>query len=121
MGGVSSVVSRRLAKLEEDAQDRAAAEMRRVWANLTDWEIALMLAPYADGIREPTPEEREMEKNSRAAMPEELITRAAGLTEHMGPEERDRRVSNLVGTFGISERRDRIRRHMLASGGGDER
>lgn len=109
MGGVS----RRLARLEEVSQNRAAAEMRRAWASFTDRELATLLAPYADGIREPTPEEREVEGKARAAMPEELIARAAGLTERMEPEERDRRISNLVRTFGISERRDRIRRHML--------
>lgn len=113
-------VSRRLERLEDDAQDRARVELRRAWNSFTDRELAMLLAPYADGIREPTPEERGMEEKARAAMPEELIDRAAGLTECMDQEEKNRRISNLVGTFGISERRDRIRRHMPAAGGGSE-
>ena len=114
MGGVS----RRLGRLEEDSRDRATAELRRAWASLTDEEVAELLSPYADLTPdiEPSPEGRELEEKMRAAMPEELISRAIGRTEHMSQEEVDRRLSNLVRSFGISERRDNIRRHMLASG-----
>lgn len=114
MGGVS----RRLDRLEEDSRDRAMAKLRRAWASLTDEEVAELLSPYADWVpnSEANPEERELEKRMRAAIPEELISRAIGRTEHMSQEEVDRRLSDLVRSFGISERGDGIRRHMLASG-----
>ena len=110
--------SRRLERLEEASQDRARAEVRRAWASLTDEEVAELLSPYADWTPniEPSPEGRELEKRMRAAMPDELISRAIGQTEHMSEEEVDRRLSDLVRSFGISERGDGIRRHMLASG-----
>lgn len=114
MGGVS----KRLERLEESDRDRAVAELRRAWANLTDDEVAGLLAPYADWTPngEPNPEERELEKRSRASMPEDLIARAIGLTERMEPGEVDRRIHVLVGELGIFERGEAIRRHMLASG-----
>lgn len=92
------------------------AELRRAWASLTDREIALIMAPYANGIREPTPEEREVQERARAAMPEEIISRAIGRTEHMDSEEVNRRIHVLNRSLGIFERGDGIRRHMLASG-----
>jgi hypothetical protein len=112
-------VSRRLERLEEDSQDRAAAELRRAWASLTDKEVAELLAPYADWIpnKEANLKERELEKRMRAAMPEELIARAIGLTEGMESEEIDRRVGVLNRKLGIFERGDNIRRHMLTSSG----
>ena len=112
MGGVS----RRLERLEDFARDRAVGELRRAWASLTDEEVALVMAPYADGIREPTPEERKIEEKARAAMPEELIARAIGLTERMESEEMDRRIHILVGELGIFERGKGIRRHLSMSG-----
>jgi hypothetical protein len=107
--------------LEDLSRESAVAELRRAWASFTDQEVALMMVPYANGIREPTPEESEVEERARAAMPEELIARAIGLKDGAGDEEVDRRISNLVRSLGIFERGDNIRRHMLASSiGGDE-
>lgn len=122
MNEKTASVSRRLALHEEVSRDRARDELRRAWDSLTDREVAELLSPYADWApnSEPNPEERELEKRTRAAMPEELIARAIGLTERMDPEERDQRISNLVQTFGISERGDRIQRHMLALGEGTD-
>jgi hypothetical protein len=107
-------VSRRLAKLEEVSQDWAAAELRRGWANLTDWEGATILAPNAEGVKtgEQTEEEKEVWEKARAAMPEELIARAIGLTERTNPEEIDRRIHSLVEELGIFERGEGIRRHI---------
>lgn len=114
-------VSRRLTRIEEVSQDRARAELRRAWASLTDREVAELLSPYADWTpnSEPNPEERKLEKRVRAAVPEELIGRAIGLTERIDSEEIDRRISDLVRSLGIFERGDNIRRHMLTSGEGD--
>lgn len=112
MGSIGNRVSR----LEDLSREGAVAELRRAWAGLADREIALMMAPYANGIRESTPEESEVEKRARAAMPEELISRAIGRTEHMDSEELDRHISSLVRSLGIFERGHNIRRHMLASG-----
>ena len=53
-------------------------------------------------------------------MPEELIARAIGRTERMESEQVDRRIYVFVGSLGIYERGDDIRRHMLASGGGEK-
>lgn len=114
MGGVS----RRLERLEDLARDRAVGELRRAWASLTDEEVALVMAPYADGIREPTPKEREMEEKVRVSMPEELIAQALGLTERMESEEIDRRIHILVGELGIFERGAGIRRHLQAASDG---
>lgn len=119
MGGVS----RRLARIEEASQDRARAELYQAWAGLADREIATVLAPYAEWAKtsEPTEEARAVWEKTRAAMPEELIARAIGLTERMDLEEIDRRISDLVRSLGIFERGEGIRRHMLTSGGGDAR
>ncbi len=116
-------VSRRLERLEEDAQDRARAELCRAWASLTDEEVAELLSPYADWTpnSESNPQEREVEKRVRAAIPEELIARAIGRIERMDSEEIDQRLSNLVRSLGIFERGDNIRRHMRISGEGDDR
>ena len=113
-------VSRRLAKLEEVSQDRATAELRRAWASLTDEEVATVLAPHAKWTHtgEPTEEEKELRERTRAAMPEELIAAAIGLTESMEPEEIDRRIHILVGELGIIERDAGIRRHLQAASGG---
>ena len=116
----SGSVSRRLARLEKADQDRAVAELRRAWTSLKDREIALIIAPYANGVREPTPEEKEVEEKARVAMPEELISRAIGRTEHMESEEVDRRIHVLNRSLGIFERGDTIRSHMLASGGSEK-
>ena len=111
-------VGRRLMRLEEASQERAAAQVRRAWADLTDEEVAELLSPYADWSpnSEPNPQERELEKRARTAMPEGLISRAIGRTERMGQEEVNRRLSDLVRSLGIFERGDNIRRHMLTSG-----
>jgi hypothetical protein len=110
-------VSRRVAKLEEVSQDRAAAELRRAWANLTDWEVATVLAPYAEWVKtgEQTEEEKEVWEMARAAMPSELIAQAIVLTDCMNSEEIDRRIGQLVQTLGILERGDGIRRHMQST------
>ena len=108
-------VENRLTRLEERSRKRAVSRLRRAWENLTDEEAAIVLAPYADGIREPTPAEREMEEKTRVAMPEELIAAAIGLTESMGPEEVDRRIGVLVGELGILERGRGIRRHLRSA------
>jgi hypothetical protein len=104
----------RLARLEDLSREHAAAQITRAWAQLTDKEIALMLAPYADGAREPTPEEREVEERMRAATPEELIHKAIGFEEGMEQEEVNRRISKLVDRLGIFERGAGIRRHLRA-------
>jgi hypothetical protein len=119
-------LGRRLCRLEGLSREDAVAELRRAWANLTDEEIGLILAPcigaekLPDGrvrrLRERTPEEREVEEKARATMPEELISRAIGRTERMADEEVDRRIRSLNRELGIFERGDNIRRHMLASG-----
>jgi hypothetical protein len=111
-------VSRRLERLEADCRDRAAAELRRAWANLTDEEVAELLFPYADWVPNSVPntEERVLEKKVRAAMPAELIATAIGLKNGMEDEEVDRRIAELVRCLGIFERGEGIRRHMLASG-----
>jgi hypothetical protein len=116
-------IERRLEKLEDSSRELAVAELQRAWAALTDEEVAELFVPYADWTpnSEPNPEERELEKRARAAMPEELIARAIGLTERMESEEVDRRIRFLNRELGIFERGDNIRRLMLASGGGDER
>lgn len=110
-------VSKRLDRLEENSRDRAATELRRAWASLTDKEVADLLAPYADwtSVSHPNPQGRVLEKRARAAMPEELIARAIGLTEGMESEEIDRRVGVLNRKLGIFERGDNIRRHMPVS------
>jgi hypothetical protein len=105
-------VGKRLACLEELSREVAVAELRQAWANLTDEEVALVMAPYADCVREPTPKEREVEEKAWAAMPEQLIATAIGLIERMEPEEVRRRISDLVRTLGIFERGDGIRRHI---------
>jgi hypothetical protein len=108
----------RLERLEEASREMAVGELRRAWASLSDEEVAELFSPYADWtpVSHPNPQVRELEKRARTAMPEELITRAAGLTEHMDEEEVNRRVSKLVRSLGIFERGDNIRRLMLASG-----
>jgi hypothetical protein len=108
----------RLTRLEDRSRERAAVQIARAWAGLTDKEIALMLAPYVDGIREPTPEQREVEERMRAATPEELIHKAIGFEEDMGQEEVNRRISKLVDRLGIFERSAGIRRHLHSSKGG---
>jgi hypothetical protein len=110
--------SRRLERLEADYRDRAAAELRRAWANLTDEEVAELLFPYADWVPNSVPntEERVLEKKVRAAMPAELIATAIGLKNGMEDEQVDRRIAELVRCLGIFERGQGIRRHMLASG-----
>ncbi len=105
-------VGKRLLRLEELSRERAIAQLRGAWASLTDEEIALVLAPYSDGRRTPTPEERAVAEKMRAFAPEELIASAIGLTERMGTEEVDRRVSELVQGLGIFERGKGIRRYM---------
>jgi hypothetical protein len=105
-------VGKRLARLEELSREVAVAELRQACANLTDEEVALVMAPYVDGAREPTPEEREVEEKARASMPEELIAQAIGLENGMESEEIDRRIGMLVQTIRIFERGDGIRRHI---------
>jgi hypothetical protein len=116
-------VTGRLERLEEASRDRAVDELRRAWASFTDEEVAELLAPYADWVpnSEPNPEERELEKRARAAMPEELIARAIGLKNGMEDEEVDRRIRSLNRELGIFERGDNIRHHMLATVSGDDR
>jgi hypothetical protein len=105
-------VGKRLSWLEELSHERATARLREAWASLSDREVALMMAPYVDGIREPTPQEREVEEKARAAIPEGLIAMAIGLKNGMEEEEVNRRISNLVQTLGIFERGKGVRRHM---------
>ncbi len=107
-------VGKRLGRLEELSRERAAAQLWGAWANLTDEEIAELLSPYADWTpnRDPHPEERELEKRVRAAMPEELISRAIGFKDGMEDEEVDRRIHSLNRELGIFERGEGIRRHM---------
>lgn len=116
-------VGKRLEKLEDLSRDRAVGELRRAWASLTDEEVAELLSPYADWTpnSEPNPEERELEKRARGAMPEELIARAIGLKDGMETEEVDRRIHSLVRSLGIFERGEGIRRYILTSGEGDDR
>ena len=111
-------LGRRLGRLEGLSREDAVAELRRAWASLTDEEVAELLSPYADWtpVSHPNPQERELERRARAAMPEELISRAIGRTERMADEEVDRRIRSLNRELGIFERGDNIRRHMLASG-----
>ncbi len=116
-------VNNRLTRLEQDAKDLAAVELRRKWASLTDKEVAELLAPYADWspINDTKPQEREIEKKLRALMPEELIATALGLKDGMADEEVNRRLRSLLRGLGFFERGDSIRRYMLApSAGGDE-
>jgi hypothetical protein len=109
-----------LEKLEGRSREEATARLREAWAALTDQEIAELLFPYTDWVpnSEPNPEERELEKRARDAMPEELIAAAIGLKEGMESEEIDRRVGVLNRKLGVFERGDNIRRHMLALGEG---
>jgi hypothetical protein len=109
-------VERRLEKLEGRSREDAVTELRRAWASFTDEEVATVLAPYAEWahVVESTGEVEELRERTRAAMPEELIARAIGLTESMETEEIDRRIRFLVRSLGIFERGEGIRRHMLA-------
>jgi hypothetical protein len=101
----------------------AVDELRRAWASFTDEEVAELFSPYADwtSVSHPNPQERELEKRARAAMPEELISRAIGRTERIDSEEVDRRIRILNQQLGIFERGNNIRRLMLASGEGGAR
>ena len=106
----------RLARLEDRSRERAVEELRRAWRALTDKEVALLLAPYVDGIREPMPEERQIDEKLRALVPEELIALAIGLEGGMEQGEVGHRISDLVGRLGIFERGAGIRCHMRARG-----
>jgi hypothetical protein len=106
-------VSWRLAQLEELSRERARSFLRQAWGSLADEEAAFLLASYAEWVpdEEPTSEEQEVRKKTRAAMPEELIAQAIGLTDLIKPEEIDRRIGKLVQTLGTFECGDGIRRH----------
>lgn len=108
----------RLARLEDRSRERAATQIACAWAQLTDEEVALLLAPYADGTREPTPEEREVGERLRVLAPEELIHTAIGFEDDMEDDEVNRRISDLVGRLEIFERGAGIRRHLQSSKGG---
>ena len=108
-------ISNRVARLEEASRESAVAELRRAWASLTNEEVALMLAPYVDGRREPTPEERAPAEKMRAVAPEETIAAAIGLEESMESEEIDNRMKALCKRLGVFERGEGIRRHMRAA------
>jgi hypothetical protein len=105
----------RLARLEARSRERAAAQIARAWVQLTDEEVALLLAPYADGVRQPTLEERQIDERLRALVPEELIHKAIGFENGMEDEEVSHRISDLVGRLGIFERGSGIRRHLQAT------
>jgi hypothetical protein len=110
-------VMRRLESLESLARANAVDELRQAWANLTDEEAALVLGPYADGRREPTPEESAIAEKLRASIPEELIATAIGLEDGMKAEEINRRMKALVNTLGVFERGSGIRSHLRAARG----
>jgi hypothetical protein len=112
-------IETRLTRLEDISQERAVAELCRIWGGMTDEEIAVFLVPYAEWVpdSEPTPKENEVSEKTQAAMPEELIARAIGFTEGMEDEEIDQRIGNLVRRLGIFERGSGIRRHMLSREG----
>jgi len=107
-----------VAWLEEVSRERATSRLRQAWASLTDEEVAVVLAPYAEWVQygEPTEEEKEVRGKARDAMPEELIATAIGFTERMESEEIDWRIHSLVGELGIFERGKGIRRHLSISG-----
>jgi hypothetical protein len=109
-------IETRLTRLEDISQERAVAELCRIWGGMTEEEIAVFLVPYAEWVpdSEPTPKENEVSEKTQAAMPEELVARAIGFTEGMEDEEIDRRIANLVRRLGIFERGLGVRHHMLA-------
>ena len=111
-------VRRRLESLEGLARANAVDELRRAWASLTDEEAALVLAPYADSRREPTPEESAIAEKMRASITEELVATAIGLEDGMESEEINRRMKALVNTLGVFERGSGIRSHLRAARGG---
>jgi hypothetical protein len=102
-------LERRLVSLEERSRERAAARVRAAWEELTNREIALILAPYHFG-RAPALQERAAQASFCATVPEPLIAAAVGYQEGMPEEELSRRMAELVEPVTSGARRSGVLR-----------
>ncbi|MDP9476685.1 MAG: hypothetical protein M3R38_13540 [Actinomycetota bacterium] len=103
-------LTRRLRMLEDRDRERAAADLRRAWERLSDEEVSRILAPFHFG-REPTTDEATAAESFREVVPEALIARAIGYSEHMADEEVSRRLREALAPV-PQLRRDRLLRQL---------
>jgi hypothetical protein len=92
----------RVSALEDRSRERATEQVREAWYQLTDREMALIVAPFRYG-RQPTPREVVAWEAFSEELPEDLIARAVGLEAQTDKAERRRRMTRLVAP--ILERR----------------
>jgi hypothetical protein len=109
----------RVGRLENLARERAADELRRAWGALADEELAALCTGWHRDPPDRSQRERRVVEKLASAVPDATIATAIALTDRMDSEEVERLLKELVGRFGIPERRAGVRCRLQAMSGGE--